>query len=570
MKKILSVALSVLMIFSSVSIACSAAETDDTLNFAVASDLHYNVPEEELTASGEIDDEIYWYANRRAALENESGAIIDEFLRQCAENDDVDFVLIPGDLADNGKSIAQEHYDVAAKLKAFEDATGKQVYVTVGNHDAGLDCETTVEDFKRIYADFGYDQALTVSDSDCSYTANLGDKYRLISFDSCDPDKSTGDGMSAGKMDWVRKQAEAAKSDGRYPILMMHHNLLDHMPLQSIFSKDFIVQFHYSTADLFANWGIKLVFTGHEHCSDAAVYTSSTGNKIYDFATTSLTMYPLQYRTFEITEDEIKYEAQTVQKIDTDKLSATVKGYSQAQLDLMNAGMNDYAKGYLKAGVQWRLERSFKMEQMGIAEDAIYYNLVKTAVDGLIKILDDPLYGEGGLKELAAEYNIDIPDSDYENGWDVATELVAAHYEGEESYDFDSLEVTIFLRLVALLLRDDLSTVADEVFFKAANDIFKNLGTDAFITDITKLATKVLGPVTPVEYLLLAIVSPIIYRFAVDADGVNDNFGVIEGYGTVNSETNFNNLSDKAVTIIKTIFKYVSLFFTNIVKIIFH
>ncbi|MBQ8015826.1 MAG: hypothetical protein IJ264_06550, partial [Clostridia bacterium] len=78
MKKILCFVLSAILLFTSVSIACSAAETEPDLKFAVASDLHYNVPEEELTASGEIDDEIYWYANRRAAMENESGWIIDE------------------------------------------------------------------------------------------------------------------------------------------------------------------------------------------------------------------------------------------------------------------------------------------------------------------------------------------------------------------------------------------------------------------------------------------------------------------------------------------------------------
>ena len=176
----------------------------------------------------------------------------------------------------------------------------------------------------------------------------------------------------------------------------------------------------------------------------------------------------------------------------------------------------------------------------------------------------------GSLIVAAAEYSIDIPDSSYENGWDVATELVAAHYEGEENYDFDSLEVTIFLRLVALLLRDDLSTVADEVFFKAANDIFANLGTDSFVTDITKMATKVLGAVTPVEYLLLAIVSPIIYRFAVDSDGVNDNYGVIEGYGTSSVEGNADNVFDKIINFFTTAIKYCSLFFTNIIKIIFH
>ncbi|MBR3780393.1 MAG: metallophosphoesterase [Clostridia bacterium] len=565
MKKVLCFVLSALILVSSVSVAM-AAENDDTLKFAVASDLHYNVPEEELTASGEIDDEIYWYANRRAAMENESGWIIDEFLNQCAEDDNIEFVLISGDLADNGKSIAQEHLDVAAKFKEFEEKTGKQIYVTVGNHDAGLDCATTMDDFKRIYHDFGYAEALTVVEDNCSYTANLGDKYRLISLDSCDPDKSTGDGMSAEKMDWVRKQAQQAKKDGRYPILMMHHNLLDHMPVQSIFSKDFIVQFHYSTADLFANWGIKLVLTGHEHCSDAAVYTSTLGNVIYDFATTSLTMYPLQYRYFELTDDEIRYEAKTVDTLDTEALSSAVKGYSPEQLELMKTGLNDYAKGFLKAGVQWRLTRSLKMEQMGIAEDSIFYDLVNTAVGGLRKILEQPLYGEGGIQQLAAEYNIEIPDSSYKTGWDVALELVAAHYEGSESFDFNTTEVTIFLRLVALVLRDDLAVLADEVFFEAANEIFKNFGTDSFITDITKLATKVLGGVTPVEYLLLAIVSPLVYSFAVDHDGVDDNNGILPGYGTVNAESNVSNVFDRIIGI----FNDITVYFINFVNIIWN
>ena len=34
-------------------------------------------------------------------MENESRYIIDEFLKQCAENDKIEFVLIPGDIAKN-------------------------------------------------------------------------------------------------------------------------------------------------------------------------------------------------------------------------------------------------------------------------------------------------------------------------------------------------------------------------------------------------------------------------------------------------------------------------------------
>ena len=569
MKKILCLVLSTLIIFSGVSFAL-AAEDNEAMGFAVASDLHYNIPEEELVATGEIDDEIYWYANRRAAMENESGWIIDEFLNQCAEDDSVEFVLISGDIVDNGKAIPQEHYDMAAKFAAFEEKTGKQIYVTVGNHDAGnSECQTTLAQFKEIYHDFGYAEALTVVEDDCSYTADLGSKYRLISLDSTNVDESTADGMTAAKMDWVRKQAQQAKADGRYPILMMHHNLLDHMPVQSIFSGSFIVKFHLSTADLFANWGIKLVFTGHEHCSDASTYTSTLGNVIYDFATTSLTMYPLEYRYFELTDDEIKYESRTVDTLDTEALSAAVKGYSQEQLDLMKSGLNDYSKGFLKAGVQWRLTRSLKMEQMGIAEDSIFYDLVNTAVGGLRKILEQPLYGEGGIQQLAAEYNIEIPDSEYETGWDVALELVAAHYGGEESFDFNTKEIKIFLRLVALVLRDDLAVLADEVFFEAANEIFKHFGTDSFVTDITKLATKVLGGVSPAEYLLLAIVSPLVYEFAVDNDCVNDNNGVLPGYGTVGFTINLTNIFDNISALFNEIIKYFELFATVIGNMIF-
>ena len=568
MKRIISVILSVLMVVSCVSVGF-AAENEPDLKFAVASDLHYNVPEEELTASGEIDDEIYWYANRRAAMENESGFIIDEFLNQCAENDDVDFVLIPGDLADNGKSVMQEHLDVAAKLKAFEEKTGKQVYVTVGNHDAGLNCETTFDKFKEIYHDFGYAEALTTVEDNCSYTADLGDKYRLISLDSCDYDKSTEDGMGADDMDWVRQQAQQAKEDGRYPILMMHHNLLDHLPLQRLLSHDFIVKFHYSTATLFADWGIKLVLTGHEHCSDATSYTSPAGNKIYDFATTSLTMYPLQYRTFEVTDEEIRYAAQTVDTLDTAALSATVKGYSQEQLDLMETGLNAYAKGFLKAGVQWRLTRSLKMEQIGIAEGEIFYNLVNTAVGGLRKLLEEPLYGEGSIQELAKEYNLDIPDSEYETGWQVVTELVAAHYEGSESFHFESTEITIFLRLVALLLKDDLSTVADEVFLEAANSILADLGTDSIVTDLTKLGTQIFGGVTPVEYFLLAAVSPLVQSFIVDDDGVDDNNGAIEGYGTATVEGNVQNVMDSIYGIFNKIAQMISTIASVLFKMVF-
>lgn len=528
MKKIISIILSIALLSSVCIVGAQAKSADVDLSYAVASDLHYNIPDEELEWFSE--DPIYGYANRRAAMENESGLIIDEMLRQCAENDDIECLLISGDLADNGKSIIEEHYAVAEKLKNFEETTGKQVYVIPGNHDYGIPgeyCVTGAEEFKEIYADFGFDHALTVDG--LSYTANLGDKYRLIALDSNDPDKSTEDGMTDHKVQWVMDQADKAYADGRYPILMLHHNLLDHMPAQRILSHNFIIRNHTATANKWADAGIKLVFSGHEHCSDATTHTSPSGNTISDFATTSLTMYPLQYRYMEMSEDTITYEAKTVDSIDTDALVEMVDGYSDEQIAEMNKGLNAFAKQYLKNGVEYRLERGFNDEQLGIKPSDIYYTLVRDVVDTFSNVLNMPLYGEGSAQELAREYNIEIPDSDYKDGWDVATELVAAHYAGSEDYPLYEKDIKILFLVMSLVIKSEFDYIDDQVFYQAAAAVIAAQGIDSMTTIIDMITAEEEG-VTAGEYLLVAIASPLLDSFAND-DGVDDNNGAIDGYG---------------------------------------
>ncbi|MBQ4626106.1 MAG: metallophosphoesterase [Clostridia bacterium] len=568
MKKILSIVLSVILAFSCISIGLTAFAQENTdIKFAVASDLHYVEPLEELEI--EIPYEpVMWNANRRAAMENESGFIIDEFLRQCAADEELEFVLVSGDLANDGRIIRQQHIDVAEKFRKFEAETGKPVYVINGNHDNGAgENDVTYKDFKEIYWEFGYDEALYVDENTCSYVAELSEKYRLIALDSCDPTKSTEDGMTKEKVNWVLDEAEKAYADGKYPILMMHHNLLDHLPMQRILSRNFIIRNHLSTANKFANAGIKLVFTGHEHCSDAAVYTSTLGNRIYDFATTSLTMYPAEYRMFTVTDEKISYEAKAIESIDIDALTSTVAGYTEEHIALMNENFNSaYAKEYLKCGVQYRLGRDLKMEKIGIEEGEPFYNLVNTAVTGLNKILEYPLYGEGGIQELAAEYNIEIPDSEYENVWDVATELVSAHYAGEENYPLDSKEVTIFLRAVALLLRDDLAAIGDETLLKAANSLLESFGAKQGVAKgITRLCTAVFGGVSAVEYFLVALVSPLLYEFVLDDDGVPDNNGSIPGYGVTGAKVAASNIFER----ISDIASLVAIYLSNVFKILF-
>lgn len=456
MKKILSIILSAVMTFSVVGIAANAKENDD-LSFAVASDIHYSAPEAELEKTN--DSELYWHAIRRCEMENETGLIIDEFLNQCAESDDVEYVLISGDLANRGRSRPEDHLAVAQKLRDFEKKSGKEVYVINGNHDASNDQATTFERFKEIYAEFGYDHALTSRDDDCSYTANLGKKYRLIALDTNHATKSTEDGMTAEKLKWVKEQAKLAKKDGRYPIVMMHHNLLDHLPIQRVLSRNFIVKFHFTTAELFADWGIKTVFTGHEHCSDATVYTSALGNRLYDFATTSLAMYPLEYRVIKYNDNEIKYETRSVDKIDYDALTAATKGYTDEQISAMKKD----------------------------------------------------------------------------------------------------------LRAFAAIFRSDFAGVADDVLLKAVNNILGDMGYGPIADSLIKFCISKFGVYTKAEIFLVGIASPVLYKFAYDNDGVDDNNGTIEGYGTVNLKSNVTNifknlgsLSEKMVFYIQLVLSYLA------------
>ncbi|MEE1066472.1 MAG: metallophosphoesterase [Acutalibacteraceae bacterium] len=558
MKKFISVILSIAIMMSIVAVGVSA-EDDGVMSFAVASDLHYVEPTEEIEEN--IDDPIFYYANRRAQMEHESGFIIDEFLRQCAEDENCEFVLIPGDLANDGKVVFEQHYDVAEKLRKFEEETGKPVYVIDGNHDVSItETDFTTEMFKEVYYEFGYDEALVVSEDNCSYTADIGKNYRLIAADSCDPSKSTEDGLTTDRLSWIVEQAKQTKKDGKYPILMMHHNLLDHLPAQRLISRNFIVRFHYSTAEILADSGIKLVFTGHEHCSDAATYTSLLGNVIYDFATTSLTMYPLEYRMMHITDEEIRYENKKITQIDTKAMQEAVPDLTDEHYALMDEDFEAYAKEFFHQGIKYRLGRDLYFDNMGIGEDEIYYNVVKAAVTGLTDILDMPFYGENSVQELAAEYGLEIPESDYETPWHLVTSLLGMHYAGSEYYDLESTEVTMLLRTLVLILRDDFAGIFDSLYLiNLANQALATLGMDTISKELTQLGIEAFGAVNAIEYAILGLISPLLYKFAYDNDGVDDNNGILPGYGTVNTGDNINNITDKYTNLVEKITFYVSM-----------
>lgn len=520
-KKITAVVLAVLMLMPIAALAASAAQEDSyDIGFAVATDLHYVHPLSDANARwSDTNPNMTFGSNGN--LQNESGFIIDEFLRQCAEDDDCDFVFIPGDIVTYGRDRPTDHNDIAEKFKKFEETTGKQVYVINGNHDNGLDSATDSKRFKEVYHEFGYDTAFAVDETCCSYATELNDKYVLIALDSLNENYMLASGVDSARLSWVKEQAMHAKELGKYPIVIMHHNLLEHQPLELITNDKFIVSFPRTFASLFAEWGIKLVFSGHTHINDAEVFTSPTGKMIYEFCGGSLNEYPMNYLSFKLNDEKMVYSTKTIDSIDFEALTSVVKtGYTEHELDLLKNNFKQFVKEHYVGGIIKAVKGSITPEGLGIEEDSALYAPAKKITDNLNALLDKPIYGEDSIESAAAKYNVSIPESDYESAWEIAEELYEDIVTGDRKYDFDSPEIQIVLGAVETAIHMSASNITDSTLYAIAKAIATAAG--------VKLPANIVGSI---EYLALAIVSPYLYDYINSNDGLNNLNGEIGGYG---------------------------------------
>lgn len=91
------------------------------------------------------------------------------------------------------------------------------------------------EDFKKIYADYGYNEAIAKDPDSLSYVVQPTKNLRVIAIDDCkyapDSDRSGGE-ISATKLAWIKAQIDNAKKNGITIIGMMHHGLVEHYGAQ--------------------------------------------------------------------------------------------------------------------------------------------------------------------------------------------------------------------------------------------------------------------------------------------------------------------------------------------------
>lgn len=540
LKKSLSIILSLtLVLCSCLVLTASAKNSSDEFGFAVASDTHYVHPVKQAGTTLADEGWVTTFNSESESLTNQSGFIIDEFLKECAENPKCQFVLITGDLATHGRDYVSEHEAVAAKFRKFEKETGKQVYVINGNHDNAKDMLVDHKKFTEIYHEFGYDEALSTDEGTCSYSANLNDEYTLVALDTCDERYRVVPNNDITRMNWAVKQIKAAKKQGKKVIMIMHHNLLEHNPFQKLNEKNYVVNTPYSFAGLLADLGVKLVFSGHTHCNNVKSYTSFLGNTIYDFSMSSLGNFPAEYKYFNVTDSKISYETKKINHIDADKLAEVCKGFSNEALEMMNNNLQAYTWSMSYREYSEDLRENISPETLGVEESSALYAKLKPVTDTIKEMSDTPIYGKGGIQEQAAAYGLEIPDSEYKTLNDAMTLAILRCKIGDKRYNLNSNDFTVLIRLLAFTVRKSIAATADSDILSGANEMLGKLGYKGSVADnMLRDFSEKYGFATPEEKEALAIAYGLWGGYFSDVDGVENRDGAIPGYAVKEANEN--------------------------------
>ncbi len=508
-KRIISTLLTAVMLAGTCALFSASAEKSG-VKFTLATDIHIDNTKTELDVNYP-ESELYFQASGSGNIYDQAAELTKEFLRRSAD-EGAEFILIAGDLTRNGNE--EQHSFVASLLSDFEKETGIQVYVVPGNHDY---YSSKPAEFKKYYADLGYNQALAADSATASYTADLAGNCRLIAVDSNDPGED-GDGFTSALLEWIKTQTEKAKADGKQIIYMMHHPLLEHLYMGKVLMKDFMLRDSEEVAEKFTGWGIQYVFTGHEHGNDIASYTGKNGAVVYDVLTTALSSYPLEYRSINLSSEGAEIRMRKIEKCNTDAL---IDGYTDSQKELLESDYEQFAYGLFKYSVEKKILKytspEFIKKKLKIGSDTPAF-----AVDNLFSTITEaltmPLYDSGSgvsIEKLAKSKGVSIPSSDYGSLIELASSMVAMHYYGDENMPSGSSPEG---EILVKGLNTGLEYILTKTGRNGLNLLLQIMGTQINTDELSPLFNAVALGKEDSYKVAEQVLYPLLDKFAVDSD----------------------------------------------------
>jgi len=291
---------------------------------AVITDIHFLSPR--LAVEGEA---LYAFEKSTGRNVTDQHQVLDQVLGDLIREKPA-ILLLTGDITNHGER--QSHLDFIEKLRPLQKR-GTRIFVIPGNHDINIpdakaysDVKATPvesiskEEFAKLYLSFGYGDALKRDPASLSYLTAVDEDTWLLCFDSNRYDEYTTGSISGGRirpqtMTWALSLLQEAKEKGVRVIGMMHHGLVEHMAYQAAFFPDYLVDDWQRNADILADAGLKVIFTGHFHSSDISRHTSPAGNTIYDVETASLAQYPFAWRIMTMNDTTLSIDTRFVNDI---------------------------------------------------------------------------------------------------------------------------------------------------------------------------------------------------------------------------------------------------------------
>ena len=330
------------------------AWADGPKDVLVMSDIHVMSPELLIKEGSAFDK--YLASDRKLLAESKDiyYTMIDTILARKPE-----LVLIPGDLTKDGEKLS--HQLVAEQLQRLKKA-GIQTLVVPGNHDVNnphayvFDGDQTRyaetvsdEEFAEIYSDFGYGSKAQRDPQSLSYAIEALKDVVVIGIDACKYDENTFVSQGAEKdvcvtsgrikpetLEWIEKQAQQARDNGKQVLALMHHNLVEHFNGQASIASPYVVDDAAKVRETLMNAGVHTVFTGHFHIQDIAKdYNETKTDSIYDISTGSTVTYPCPFRLVRLNDDNTVMDLQgkLLKSVELNgKLQADFGAYAQQKL----------------------------------------------------------------------------------------------------------------------------------------------------------------------------------------------------------------------------------------------
>lgn len=276
-------------------------------------------------------------------IEQITDAFLEEVIRQKP-----DVLILSGDLTLDGEK--RSHEELAEKLYLVENA-GIPVLVIPGNHDINnrhaaqyqgeerFPAEfTTPEEFREIYQDFGYNEAVSEDRISLSYVYEVDEYNRLLMLDTCQYQQKAlvGGAILTDTYDWIEEQLEDAWDNGMNIIPVAHHNLLDE---SEIYVDDCTIEHGEQLVNILENWDVPVFLSGHLHVQHSKRSEDNRG--VWEMVTSSLATPACQYGNLLFRDDgSFRYWTQSVD------VERWAKRHNRAEKDLLE--FDDFKEPFLR------------------------------------------------------------------------------------------------------------------------------------------------------------------------------------------------------------------------------